>query len=56
MGNLLRYQASKMKLLTNNPRKIIGLEGFGLEVVSRLPIEIESNEFETQIGIEIGMT
>ena len=33
-----------MKLLTNNPRKIIGLEGFGLEVVSRLPIEIESND------------
>ena len=33
-----------MKILTNNPRKIIGLEGFGLEVIDRIPIEIESNE------------
>ena len=34
----------KMKLLTNNPRKIIGIEGYGLEVVGREPIEIEPNE------------
>jgi 3,4-dihydroxy 2-butanone 4-phosphate synthase / GTP cyclohydrolase II len=33
----------KMKLLTNNPRKIIGLKGYGLEVVERVPIEIPSN-------------
>jgi 3,4-dihydroxy 2-butanone 4-phosphate synthase/GTP cyclohydrolase II len=32
----------KMRLLTNNPKKIIGLEGYGLEVVDRLPIEILS--------------
>ena len=32
-----------MKLLTNNPKKIIGLEGFGLEIVDRIPIEIKSN-------------
>ena len=41
---LRECNVKKMKLLTNNPRKIIGLEGFGLEVVSRLPIEIESND------------
>jgi 3,4-dihydroxy 2-butanone 4-phosphate synthase/GTP cyclohydrolase II len=29
----------KMRLLTNNPKKIIGLEGYGLEVVARVPIE-----------------
>ena len=34
----------KMKILTNNPRKIIGLDGFGLEVTDRIPIEIESND------------
>ncbi len=31
---------SKMRLLTNNPKKIIGLEGYGLEVVERVPIEM----------------
>jgi 3,4-dihydroxy 2-butanone 4-phosphate synthase / GTP cyclohydrolase II len=33
----------KMKLLTNNPKKIIGLKGYGLEVVERVPIEIPAN-------------
>lgn len=34
----------KMKLLTNNPRKIYGLEGYGIEIVDRVPIESEPNE------------
>ena len=29
-----------MRLLTNNPKKIVGLEGYGLRVVDRFPIEI----------------
>ena len=33
----------RMRLLTNNPRKIIGLDGYGLEVIGREPIEIDSN-------------
>ena len=33
----------KIKLLTNNPRKIVGLEGYGLKVVERVPLEIEPN-------------
>ncbi len=32
----------KMKLITNNPKKIIGLEGYGLEVTNRVPIEMEA--------------
>ena len=34
----------KIKLLTNNPRKIVGLSGYKLEVVDRIPLEIESNK------------
>lgn len=34
---------TKMRLLTNNPKKLAGLHGFGLEIVDQLPIEIEPN-------------
>jgi 3,4-dihydroxy 2-butanone 4-phosphate synthase / GTP cyclohydrolase II len=33
----------RIRLLTNNPRKVVGLQGYGLEVVERLPIVIPSN-------------
>ena len=33
-----------MKLLTNNPRKVVGLDGYDLEIVERVPLEIEPNE------------
>jgi len=34
----------KMRLMTNNPKKIVALRGYGLEVVERVPIEIEPND------------
>lgn len=34
----------QIKLMTNNPRKIKGLEGYGLEVVERVPIQMQENE------------
>jgi 3,4-dihydroxy 2-butanone 4-phosphate synthase/GTP cyclohydrolase II len=45
IGSQILYDLGvrKIRLLTNNPKKIYGLEGFGLEVVERVPIQIESN-------------
>lgn len=36
---------SKMRLMTNNPVKRVGLEGFGLEIVENVPIEVQPNEY-----------
>jgi 3,4-dihydroxy 2-butanone 4-phosphate synthase/GTP cyclohydrolase II len=41
---LRQLGVKKIRLLTNNPKKIVGLEAYGMEVVDRLPIEIEPNE------------
>lgn len=34
----------KMRLMTNNPSKVVGLEGYGLEITERVPIEFPANE------------
>ncbi len=41
---LIDLGVRKMRELTNNPKKIIALEGFGLEITERVPIEIRPNE------------
>ncbi len=33
----------EIRLLTNNPRKVIGLEGYGLKIAERVPLEVEPN-------------
>lgn len=33
----------KIRILTNNPKKLAGLEGFGLEITGRVPLEVEAN-------------
>lgn len=33
----------KMILLTNNPKKVVGLKGYGLEIIKRIPIEVPAN-------------
>lgn len=35
----------KMKLITNNPKKIVGLKGHGIEVVERIPLKIQPNPY-----------
>jgi 3,4-dihydroxy 2-butanone 4-phosphate synthase/GTP cyclohydrolase II len=37
----------KICLITNNPRKIVGLKGYGLEVVDRVPLLIEANDYNS---------
>jgi 3,4-dihydroxy 2-butanone 4-phosphate synthase / GTP cyclohydrolase II len=34
----------KMKLLTNNPKKVVGLHGYGLDIVERVPLEMDAND------------
>jgi 3,4-dihydroxy 2-butanone 4-phosphate synthase/GTP cyclohydrolase II len=34
----------KIRLMTNNPVKRVGLEGYGLEIIETVPLEIEPNE------------
>jgi len=34
----------KMRLLTNNPKKVVGLEGYGMTIVARVPIEMQPNK------------
>jgi 3,4-dihydroxy 2-butanone 4-phosphate synthase/GTP cyclohydrolase II len=42
-AQMLAYLGVKeMRLLTNNPKKVVGLEGYGMKIVSRVPIEIEA--------------
>ena len=40
--------ASKLRVMTNNPRKFVGLSGYGLEVTERLPIEIPPGSESTR--------
>jgi 3,4-dihydroxy 2-butanone 4-phosphate synthase/GTP cyclohydrolase II len=38
---LVNLGLHRIKLITNNPRKIVGIEGYGLQVVERVPVEIQ---------------
>jgi 3,4-dihydroxy 2-butanone 4-phosphate synthase/GTP cyclohydrolase II len=40
---LLDLGVRRIRQLTNNPKKIVGLEGYGLEIAERVPIEFKSN-------------
>ncbi|MDF1711740.1 MAG: bifunctional 3,4-dihydroxy-2-butanone-4-phosphate synthase/GTP cyclohydrolase II [Akkermansiaceae bacterium] len=45
MGAQMLYDLGvrKIRLLTNNPKKVVGLEGYGLEIVEQVPIRLPSN-------------
>ncbi|WP_427160636.1 bifunctional 3,4-dihydroxy-2-butanone-4-phosphate synthase/GTP cyclohydrolase II [Aliinostoc sp. HNIBRCY26] len=44
---LMDLGVKKIRLITNNPRKIAGVKGYGLEVVDRVPLLIESNDYNS---------
>ena len=41
---LVDLGVKKIRMLTNNPKKVVGLEGYGMTIVERIPIEIKPNE------------
>lgn len=45
---LVSLGINKLRLITNNPRKFIGLAGYGLEIVERVPIEIPPNKLNVK--------
>ncbi len=45
---LVDLGVTRMRLLTNNPCKVVALEGYGLEVEDRVPIQIDSNTYNAQ--------
>jgi 3,4-dihydroxy 2-butanone 4-phosphate synthase/GTP cyclohydrolase II len=41
---LLDLGVRQMRLLTNNPKKVVGVEGYGLRIVERVPIAVPPNQ------------
>jgi 3,4-dihydroxy 2-butanone 4-phosphate synthase/GTP cyclohydrolase II len=41
---LMDLGVRRINLMTNNPKKIVGLGGYGLEIVNRVPIQMNHNE------------
>ena len=39
--------AKELRLLTNNPDKVYGLDGFGVKIMERVPIEIAPQEYDS---------
>lgn len=48
-AQILRYLGiSKLRLMSNNPKKRAGLSGYGIEVIETVPIEVEPNRYNAQ--------
>ncbi len=49
---LVDLGVKKMRLLTNNPKKMVGLQGYGLSIVEQMEIETEPNEYSELSGMQ----
>jgi 3,4-dihydroxy 2-butanone 4-phosphate synthase/GTP cyclohydrolase II len=45
---LVHLGVKRMRLMTNNPRKLIGLAGYGLEIVDRVPMQVRPGKYNVQ--------
>ena len=45
---LVDLGVGRMRLITNNPKKMVGLEGYGLSIEEAVPIQIPPNEYNRQ--------
>jgi 3,4-dihydroxy 2-butanone 4-phosphate synthase/GTP cyclohydrolase II len=45
---LVRLGVKRVRLMTNNPRKLIGLAGYGLEIVERVPMQVRPGKYNVQ--------
>jgi 3,4-dihydroxy 2-butanone 4-phosphate synthase/GTP cyclohydrolase II len=45
---LADLNVKQLRLMTNNPRKLVGLSGYGIEIVERVPIQLNHNEKNEQ--------
>jgi 3,4-dihydroxy 2-butanone 4-phosphate synthase / GTP cyclohydrolase II len=41
---LADLNVKQLRLMTNNPRKLVGLSGYGIDIVERIPIQLNHNE------------
>lgn len=45
---LVRLGVKRMRLMTNNPRKIVAMEGFGLDIVERVPLQVRPGKYNAR--------
>ena len=41
----------RIRLLTNHPRKVAGLEGFGIEIVEQIPVALDRTRIKASAGV-----
>jgi 3,4-dihydroxy 2-butanone 4-phosphate synthase / GTP cyclohydrolase II len=45
---LAHLGVKRLRLMTNNPRKVVALEGFGLQIVERIPLRVRTGKYNAR--------